>query len=259
MSFASIKYKWLFYIDHTNKYHRGKYYAIQLIFSWGYILFTAIKAWVKASKSNNYSQKTEYRTLGNFVIAAFICGIFQVSMPGISLICVGTTFGCLYVFISMQEQMIFLDALTGLNNRNKLMQHLSDKINYPDYRKRLFLVIMDLDYFKSINDGYGHIEGDNALCIVADGLKTCCKDKNYFIARYGGDEFIAVCELENEETIEDFELSIHEAIKKKSEKCPYKLTISIGYKEFDPSIETEQEFIKLADAELYKVKQSKRH
>ncbi len=258
LTLASVKYKWLFYIDDENAYHRGKYYFIQLIGTWGYILFTAAKAWIKSLRSSNYFKKKEYRTLGDYVIASFICGMIQLFVPGISLICAGTTFGCLYVFISMQDQMIFLDALTGLNNRNKLMQHLSDTISHSDDRKQLYLVMMDLDYFKSINDGYGHVEGDNALRIVADGLKMCCKDRHYFIARYGGDEFSAVCELDSEESIEEFRQNVRLAIKEKSQNCPYKLSISIGYKKYDPSIKTEQEFIKLADAELYKEKQSKK-
>lgn len=259
MTLASIKTGWLFYIDEANVYHRGPFYALQLLISYGYVVFTAGKALVRSGRAVEYSKKVEYRTLACFVIAPLIAGMIQVFFPSIPSLSVGTTFGALYVFLTMQEQLISVDALTGLNNRSKLMQHLFDRMERPDARKHLFLVMMDLDYFKTINDGYGHVEGDNALCMTADVLKGCCKDDRYFIARYGGDEYVAVCELDSKEQIEEFCHNIADAMQIKSDGCPYKLSLSIGYAEYTSGITTPQDFIKQADAKLYEAKQARRN
>lgn len=258
IALLSVKTGWLFYIDSANSYHRGPLYFLQLVCSYGYVVFTAAKALLLSTRTVSYAQKLEYRTLAYFVIAPLIAGAIQVVFPGISTLCIGTTFGALYVFLGMQEQMISVDALTGLNNRSKLMKHLSDRMLRADPEKRLFLVMMDLDYFKSINDGYGHVEGDNALCMTADALKSCGKDHHHFIARYGGDEFAAVCELDETEQIQAFCKSVCDAIQEKSNSCPYKLSLSIGWAAYSPELSTGQEFIKLADAQLYQAKQARR-
>ncbi|AEE16330.1 GGDEF domain-containing protein [Treponema brennaborense] len=258
LTFASIKFGWLFYIDAANTYHRGPLYPLQLLICAGYVIFTAAKALILAHDTASYTQKTEYRTLACFVVAPLLCGCLQIFLPGIALQCVGTTFGCFYVFITIQDQMISEDPLTGINNRNKMMQYLSERIVRKEGEMNLFLLMMDLDYFKAINDEYGHLEGDNALRIVADGLKTCCKNSHYFIARYGGDEFAAVCELKNDESIEDFVGIIGKTLQSKSKDRPYKLSISIGWVKFDSHIKSEQDFIKLADTELYKKKRARK-
>lgn len=254
----SVKFKWLFYIDNNNVYHRGKYYAVQLCCSWGYIIFTASKAWIASFRTKIYSRKIEYRTVGKFVIAPVIFGGLQVFYPHIPLLCIGTTFGCLYVFIKMQEFMISTDALTGLNNKDELMRRLSENIDRADNKKKMYLVMMDLDAFKSINDNFGHLEGDNALKIVASTLNICCKNKNYFISRFGGDEFVAICELGENESIDDFKSSVDEVLREKCKECPFEISISMGWKEYDPSIKSEQEFIRAADSELYKEKYNKK-
>ena len=236
-------------------YHRGPLYSLQLLCSYGYVAFTAAKALVLSKRTIRYAQKIEYRTLAYFVVAPLTAGTIQVLIPGISTLCVGTTFGALYVFLTMQEQMISADALTGLNNRSKLMQYLYERIERQNARTRLFLVMMDLDYFKSINDGYGHVEGDHALCRTAEALKDCCRDHRHFIARYGGDEFAAVCELEPNERIEEFAQCIRDAMEEKSRECPYRLSLSIGYAEYSLEIITAQDFIKRADEQLYQAKQ----
>lgn len=257
LSLISIKTGWLFYVDELNFYHRGPLYSLQLLLSCGYILFTAIKALVLSFQTHSYANKKKYRTLAMFVLPSLITGGIQVLLPGISLISIGTTFGLLYVFTTIQEQMIYVDSLTGLNNRSRMTQYLSEKMCRIENDTRLFLVMMDLDYFKQINDNYGHVEGDNALRKTAEALKTGSSSRRCFLSRYGGDEFAAVCELNANESIEGLCRCIREAVSAASEALPYTLSLSMGYAEFSKDIKTDQDFIKLADAELYKVKRAR--
>lgn len=116
-------------------------------------------------------------------------------------------------------------------------------------------MMLDVNKFKSTNDQYGHVEGDRALRLIADSLKKSCNQRNFFIARFGGDEFTVVCELDAGDSIEGGCERIHATVGKVD--VPYPLTVSIGYAKYTKSIKTQQELFSLADKELYKVKKQR--
>lgn len=83
------------------------------------------------------------------------------------------------------------DELTGLYNKRSLNRYLEDvfedcKLN----EKELGILFLDIDYFKQLNDRYGHGKGDEGICAVADTLKRIFPED--YVARYGGDEFLVV-------------------------------------------------------------------
>ncbi|MGB8476172.1 MAG: diguanylate cyclase [Candidatus Acidiferrum sp.] len=84
------------------------------------------------------------------------------------------------------------DSLTGLSNYRTLVDVLDSEIRRSERTKREFsLVLFDLDGLKRINDRYGHLAGNDALCRLADALSICCRDIDT-AARFGGDEFALV-------------------------------------------------------------------
>ncbi|NKI35176.1 GGDEF domain-containing protein [Wenzhouxiangella sp. XN79A] len=83
------------------------------------------------------------------------------------------------------------DALTGLPNRRRAVQRLDSEIEHPARPDDLAVAILDLDYFKAVNDRYGHDIGDLVLEAVATELMER-SDEKIFVARFGGEEFIAV-------------------------------------------------------------------
>ena len=242
----------LFYIDVNNVYHRGPAYSFQLILAYGYVIFTAVKSYIRSTKAEDYRKKVELRTLSTFVIPTIISGCLQIFFPRYPILCVGSTFGILYIYLTSQEQLISIDALTQLNNRNQLFQYLSVKFRHPPENNSIYLFMLDVNKFKLINDQYGHTEGDRALQLVADCLRKTCNQKNFFISRYGGDEFTIVGEFADEQLVPEVCERIQETIKEV--KTPYPLSVSIGYAKYTKAIKTQQEFIALADKELYKAK-----
>lgn len=242
----------LFYIDSNNVYHRGPAYSLQLLLAYGYVLFTAIKAYIRSFCAEDYRRRAELISLSAFVIPSVLAGALQVAFPRYPILCVGSTLGILYVFLTRQEQMVSLDALTQLNNRNQLFQHLSVKFGRVPEGSALYLLILDVDRFKSINDQYGHTEGDHALQVIADCLRRSCNRRNFFLSRYGGDEFIIVCELDAAHPIEAVCERIHQSVGEAD--VPYPLSVSIGYAKHTGAVKTQQELISLADKELYQNK-----
>jgi len=86
----------------------------------------------------------------------------------------------------------FRDVLTGIYNRNGFNQNLPEIIEEGiSQKKRLVVIMADMDNLKTINDYFGHKEGDNIIKVVANAFQSCCKEYD-ICARIGGDEFIFV-------------------------------------------------------------------
>lgn len=253
---GSYKHGWLFYVDGEGKYQRGEFYFVKIAIACMYIFVTSFKATGKAFMKKNYLNKEKYIALASFVAFPSVAVVLQVLFVGSPMISAGVAFAAVQVYIFSREQLISVDPLTKLNNRNVLVQYLDGKMKSKSEGKDLYVFIMDLDYFKKINDNFGHVEGDEAIVIAADVLRTVVRKTNYFVCRYGGDEFIAVCETDKDFNAEEFGNEINrllseEALKKDKE---YNLHLSIGYTKYNDSIQTIPELIDAADEQLYEIK-----
>lgn len=123
----------------------------------------------------------------------------------------------------------------------------------------------DIDYFKSYNDNYGHLQGDDCLILVAKSLVSCIKRPNDLVARYGGEEFIALLPNTDKEgallVAERMRKSIEKlAMKHDKSKVAHCVTISLGVAEIIPQpFDSIADFIKIADNALYVVKHEGRN
>lgn len=117
--------------------------------------------------------------------------------------------------------------------------------------------MMDIDDFKLINDNFGHTEGDRALTETALILKNCI-GKDGFIARYGGDEFVAVIPAEDMGDIQKVVDSIEGSLKSYNEhsQAPYRIVISTGQEIFECGGDYSRiDVINTIDEKMYKSKQ----
>jgi len=94
--------------------------------------------------------------------------------------------------LAREEERSGLDSLTGLPNRRALYARLRAEMSRAEREKTsVGVVMMDIDHFKRINDRLGHAGGDDALCLVADGLRSGKRDYD-FPGRWGGEEFLVI-------------------------------------------------------------------
>lgn len=126
-----------------------------------------------------------------------------------------------------------LDALTELYNRREIENILRRK-KYDASRKNPFYIMsLDMDGLKMINDTYGHLEGDHALKALADILKKVSND-HVSAARTGGDEFLLCITAKNDEVPHRIQTDIQRMVDEynRTSSKPYILSVSIGYAEF---------------------------
>lgn len=149
-----------------------------------------------------------------------------------------------------------IDPLTGLYNR-LYFDELSKESFEELKAHELYVLFLDLDGFKLINDTYGHDEGDYILQTISRRLRQSVRSDDIII-RYGGDEFIILLNLHKEEDIKKAaKRLLHQVtIVEESSDKQYKLSASIGIAHYDLSSGYSlEEYVKLSDQAMYKVKE----
>lgn len=156
-----------------------------------------------------------------------------------------------YLANNKLENLSYIDQLTGVFNRHKL-----DDITDGDKLKRYSLqdisfIILDIDFFKKINDTYGHDKGDIILKSLADILKNNVKNDG-FVIRWGGEEFLIILYGYNEKTAYALAEKIRKEVENQNNGIN-KITISLGVCEYD--FNSYKNTVKKADMALYKAKE----
>lgn len=154
-----------------------------------------------------------------------------------------------------------LDALTNLNNRRQFEVRLKQEIATTKRQKNpLCAMMVDIDFFKKVNDTYGHASGDAVLRTVASIIKEHLRESD-IPSRYGGEEFAVLLPYTH---IEEAKI-VGERLRKAVETTPIPIdkkninvTISMGLAEFSPQ-ETGEDLFKRADSALYEAKESGRN
>ena len=246
----------LFYVDADGTYRRGPLFVVQYILSYLYVFTTCIRALIGIFDKNKLAKKKTLILLAIFPILPACAGIGQFIYPQLPLECVALSLSTLVMYHHWIEQMISVDPLTRLNNRKQLMYYYEHALQNVE-EETAYLLLIDVNKFKRINDTYGHIEGDAALVRVADALRSGCSKYPYRanISRYGGDEFIILVKADNEQMIADLKNGINSELHTLNEdaKAPYDLTISIGVSKVVKGLNL-NELVNSADELMYKEK-----
>lgn len=257
---ASFRTGWAFSVDASNTYHRGPIYFAAFLIPMGYVIANSALALSYALRSKQRYPRKKAFQLSFIMILPLFGEILEVLIPDITIVCAFITISMVSVIFDFQQLQITRDPLTQLSNRRDLMTYLeevfSDKTRLQ--RKPVYVLYADIDYFKSINDTYGHLEGDHALCYVADAMRVVCRRHDAFPARIGGDEFVVVFSASNDATAAEFRQSLKDAVRLSAENLPYQLVISAGMTRCTEADRDDiPAMLERADSELYQEKQKR--
>lgn len=168
-----------------------------------------------------------------------------------------TTF-LMFNIMTHSKTLISQDALSGVNNRVSFNKFINNVFVSREHGAA-FIVFIDIDKFKHINDTYGHIEGDEAISLLGKTLKSIAGETNSFVARMGGDEFVLVVNGSDENKVKRIIQNITYELEERlifSNK-QYDLSVSCGYVPVAPDSKNIKELIAKADKLMYLDKQNK--
>ncbi|MFC0332969.1 diguanylate cyclase [Paenibacillus sepulcri] len=170
------------------------------------------------------------------------------------------------------EQMAIIDGLTGCYNRRYLMQQLEHEVMVNmRYQIPYAILLFDIDLFKTINDAYGHMVGDDVLKLTADVVRSTLRQTDIF-ARYGGEEFTVYLPHTTRQQAEELAHRVrsvveHNFVDTGVGNAPVSITISIGMLAVEPQPDTElkdsksylRELFVKVDKALYEAKENGRN
>jgi diguanylate cyclase (GGDEF) domain len=257
LAFISLSTHKLFIIDASSHYIRGPWFQFEMFYLLVFSVLAAVRLLRYCRTESEPLARSHQAITATFPLCVMASWALSFVGEAFPVICVAVMVELLLLFLGTMMQQISIDNLTQVNNRQNLLGFMNYKLKY--HERDVYLMMMDLDSFKYINDNYGHVEGDNALVHASAAIKTACGKyiPRPYIARYGGDEFIVVIETDNPKDVEIITESIHKALTGYDETSPYRLRMSIGTAKLIDG-QTPKELIHEADKMLYDIKKKRK-
>lgn len=230
----------VFTIGDDNIYRRT---PLAYVFSFISICYILYSAYIHITF--RHKKYVNFFPVGVFLFPVLTGYLAQTLFYGLTTGWVSVAVGLCNTFMSIQKENAYIDRLTGLLNRAYLF---SSKL----YTSMHGGIMLDINQFKYINDTCGHNAGDHALIGVAAILYESIEDHDYAI-RYAGDEFIIFTENKGIECLLQLKEKIITELSKINSlpNRDYNLSLSFGLGEYDPELESFDEFIHKLDTNMY--------
>ena len=149
------------------------------------------------------------------------------------------------------DKAAYTDQLTGCLNRRGLLRELAMK---SEMGKNFYLIFLDLDNFKQINDTLGHEAGDELLCEVATTWNNIQSKFPFTVCRLGGDEFAIIYETTNKDVTTEFIINVLHSITMLQSNFAASVSASAGLALYDEDTSDLQQLLSYADTAMYKAK-----
>jgi diguanylate cyclase (GGDEF)-like protein len=238
------------------------YYVFFLAVPYIYIIAIIIYAVQRLRHEESPDERRKHCFVGFFPLIVILGGLVEILInQQLPVFCFACTVLMLIFYLQSMERQISLDPLTGLNNRGQLLRYVAQKSNARPDGRMTFVMMLDVNDFKKINDTYGHAEGDRALILLSDTLKHVAETmaQRSFLCRYGGDEFVLILHPAIPGVVERVAETIREELRQAEERegLPFRLTVSIGFSPLMDEPDTLQSCMQRADEALYENKRSR--
>ena len=239
----------IFGIDENNEYYRGPFY---ILFTIMYFLLIAYGLYIYFDGKRK-AAALSFFPVWQFAVPLAIGIVIQSVFQNVSMIWPCMAISVCSLVISLQNEVVFIDSLTGLYNRAYL-----DNFGISIRERRdasASAVILDMNGFKRINDVYGHGEGDAAL-IAAAGILSTAAGKDGKAIRYAGDEFVIMLRTDKTEEVESFIRRMNRGFEEHNRNSGkgYELSASYGYAVFNLKEHSIDELMNEIDHRMYENK-----
>lgn len=259
LNLLSIWTGWIFFINEGNRYIRGPLFWLQTIGALSLLFASLIHILIVLAFGKHRTDRHSILKLLSFYIIPVIGTVATLPYSGMPGTWTCASASIILIYMDDQDREIVRDSLTGLNNRKTLKTVFTEYAKQATPEKRLCLLMIDLDNFKSINDTLGHPVGDQALVATAEILTKSVSGMQAFVARYGGDEFLIMGFFSDQEALQSFKQGIRDRCEtyNTEKKPPYVLCVSIGSSFYEAS-QSFEELVENADEALYEEKRRRK-
>ncbi len=237
----------IFCVDENSRYIHGDFYWIYVL-AYTISIIYGIYIVVRNFERYQYSGGEYFLLMVIFMVSGIV---IQMNDSRLKVDYVVTGMAAIMMYVLTLEMIYQTDEVTELVNRRGFDNYISD------IEDKCIVLFFDVDFFKQINDTYGHAYGDTVLkCVGKEIRKHYAKYGKCF--RYGGDEF-CVTMIKNLNHLEKINQQFLKSISKQREADPRIPSISIGYAYYDRNYQSIQDTIREADLMMYKNKEINRN
>lgn len=254
-SVINLFYPLFYKISERNVYERSGLYVIPYIVTYFYLAYGMYLIWKYRGKAKKYM----FMPVILFMIPILIGSVLQFCQYGMSFIWIGTAIALVSLYVNVQNEASFTDALSGLYTRAYMYQHIKSVTENQNTDTQLAGIMLDIDCFKKINDSFGHLTGDEVITRAGMILRESIGNKGIAV-RYAGDEFIVLQQITEIKELNDTVQKIERAAEQfnQGNKRKYQLSFSKGYDVFKSDTDTLDTFLGRIDAFMYQEKKSKK-
>jgi len=208
-------------------------------------------------KRDNQSENIELALTGLPIVIAHIA---QWIIPyGLSSVSFALFFTLFVLYEKSQHKQTVTDNLTKLQNRYGMDEEICEQLEQfrRDKNDSFYIIACDLDDFKTINDTWGHAEGDRALKLIADVLKKVAEEHGSIPFRIGGDEFVIITDKSSEGLADEVCRAVEKEVENINFRDDFTIKISMGVSLYDGKTDVSN-IINRADTKLYEEKRKRK-
>ncbi len=256
LNVITLKTGWIFTVDENNVYIRGPWFPLQTIGSLSTLAASLIHLIIFYFLPHTKVPKHQIGLQISFYSIPFVGTVLALPISGMPGTWTCSAVSIILMYMNDQDNAVQRDSLTGLNNRKNLEQIFKAYTKQVSKKHHLYLFMLDLNNFKQINDTYGHPTGDQVLVDASGLIMRSLDEKQGYLARYGGDEFLIMCFFDGDSNAAEYEKQLKDSFAdwNRENDNPYTLMCSIGRSRFHEGQSLEK-LVSDADKKLYQDKQ----
>ncbi len=228
-------------------------YYVPYVVTYFYLIWGLLVSYMVRRKTDKYV----FLPALTFLLPIFLASVLQLIFQGVSLLWVGGAIGLMSAYLSLQDERAAVDPLSGVFTRHYMNEYLDTICKRAPINQRISGVMLDIDLFKSINDQFGHLIGDEVIRKFGECLRRAVNARG-LVFRYAGDEFVVIVTNFSKEELRGLIGNIQAELDLVNEEDNvYKIACSLGYATYIPG-EMASHFLKRMDDAMYTNKNNKR-
>ena len=239
----------IFSVSPFNVYSREPLMVLLPMINMSMFLYIGYLAYRNRTKIN----REVIRVIMLYVFMPTLIAFIQTALFGVFILWPMIAVVVVLTYIFLETISTSKDYLTGLLSRHRLDDYLDYML---EHKKAFILVLIDLNHFKDINDTFGHLQGDSALCAFSDSLSKHFK-KAKVIGRYAGDEFVLILEKMTLTEIHEQLMKVKQEMKQYYQSGEFNFLIDFSYGHYEHHAKDKisyEDLIHIADQKMYQNK-----